>query len=174
MYAIGDCIGGYQFTHVAGYHASLALRNSIFRLRTKVQTSAIPWVTFTDPELAHVGATEAQLIQGQVPHKVLRFSFKENDRAQTESRTEGDIKILVSPKGYILGATILGAHAGELIFPWVMAIQNRLKISAIANSIAPYPTLTEVSKRVAGANYTEILFGPRMKQIVKYLMRFTR
>jgi len=174
IYAIGDCIGGYQFTHVAGYHAGLALRNTIFRLRTKVQTSAIPWITFTDPELAHVGATEAQLIQEQVPHKVLKCSLKENDRAQTERRTEGDIKVLVSPKGYILGATILGLHAGELIFPWVMAIQNRLKISAIANSIAPYPTLTEVSKRVAGAYYTQTLFGARMKQLVKYIMRITR
>lgn len=174
VYAIGDCIGGYQFTHVAAYHAGLVLRNSIFRLPVKVQTSAIPWVTYTDPELAHVGAMEAQLIQEKVPHKVLKFSFQENDRAQTEHRTTGNIKVLVTPKGHVLGATILGAHAGELIFPWIMAIQNRLKIASIVNSIAPYPTLTEVSKGAAGTFYTEKIFGARMKMIVKYLMRVTK
>jgi pyruvate/2-oxoglutarate dehydrogenase complex dihydrolipoamide dehydrogenase (E3) component len=174
VYAIGDCIGGYQFTHVAGYHAGLALRNSIFRLGTKVQTRAIPWVTYTDPELAHVGALEAQLKVDKASYKVLKFSFQENDRAQEERRTEGQIKVLVTPKGRILGATILGAHAGELIFPWVMAIQNRLKISAIANTVAPYPTLSEMNKRVAGTFYTDKIFGSRMKQFVKFLMKHTR
>lgn len=174
VYAIGDCAGGYQFTHVAGYHASLAIRNSIFRLRAKVETTAIPWVTYTDPELAHVGATEAQLLQGKVPHKVLKLSFEENDRAQAERRTEGKIKVLVTPKGHILGATILGAHAGELIFPWVVAIQNKLKISSIASSIAPYPTFSEVSKRVAGSYYTSKLFSPIMRKLVKLIMRLTK
>ncbi len=174
IYAIGDCTGGYQFTHVAGYHAGLVLRNSIFRLRTKVQTTAIPWVTYTDPELAHVGATEAQLLEKKAPYKVLKFSFDENDRAQTERRTIGKIKVLVTPRGNILGATILGAHAGELIFPWVMAIQNKLKISSIANTIAPYPTFSEVSKRVAGSYYTAKIFSPFMQRIVKYIMKLTQ
>jgi len=174
VYAIGDCTGGYQFTHVAGYHAGLVLRNSIFRLRTKVQTTAMPWVTYTDPELAHVGALEEQLKIDKVSHKVLKFSFQENDRAQAERRTEGHIKILVTPKGQILGATILSAHAGELIFPWVMAIQNRLKISAIVNTIAPYPTLSEVSKRVARTFYTDKVFGSHMNQLVKFVMKYTK
>ena len=150
------------------------LRNSIVRLRAKVQTTAIPWVTYTDPELAHVGATEADLKERKIPHKVLKFSFKENDRAQTDRRTEGFIKVLATPRGYILGATILGDHAGELIFPWVMGIQNHLKVSAIANSIAPYPTLTEVSKRVAGSFYTPKIFSPLSRKIVKYLMKLTK
>lgn len=174
VYAIGDCIGGYQFTHVAGYHAGLVLRNSIFHLHTKVQTTAIPWVTYTNPELAHVGATEAQLLERKVRHQVLRFSFDENDRAQTERNTAGKIKVLVTPKGNILGATILGNNAGELIFPWVIAIQNKLKISSIANTIAPYPTLSEINKRVAGSYYTNKIFSPFMRRIVKYIMKFSR
>ncbi|MCT4635092.1 MAG: FAD-dependent oxidoreductase [Rickettsiales bacterium] len=174
VYAIGDCSGGYQFTHVAGYHASLAIKNSIFRLRSKVYTQAIPWVTYTDPELAHVGFLESQLKEQNIDYKVLHMGFNENDRAQAERETEGSIKILVSPRGKIFGATILGIGAGELIYPWVMAIQNNLNISAVANSIAPYPTLSDINKRVAGSYYIDKIFSPFMKKIVKGLMWLTR
>lgn len=174
VYAIGDCTGGYQFTHVAGYHAGLAIRNTIFGLRTKVETRAIPWVTYTDPELAHVGFMESQLQEKQIAYKVLHMKFDENDRAQAEKRTDGVMKVLVCPKGYDLGATILGVHAGELIYPWVMAIQNKLKLSAITSSIAPYPTLSDISKRVAGSFYTEKIFSPFMKNIVRFIMRWFR
>lgn len=174
VYAIGDCTGGYQFTHMAGYHAGLAIKNSIFRLRAKVQTQAVPWVTYTDPELAHVGFLESQLKEKNISHKVLKMSFNENDRAQAEREIEGNIKVLVSPKGKILGATILGIGAGELIYPWVMAIQNKLNISAIANSIAPYPTLSDINKRIAGSYYTDKIFSPLMNKIVKGLMWLTR
>ena len=173
VYAIGDCTGGYQFTHVAGYHASLALRNTIFKLRAKFKTHAIPWVTYTDPELTHVGFLEKQLIDKKVPYTSLQMSFKENDRAQTELKTEGLIKVLVTPKGHILGVSILGPHAGELISPWVIAIQNKLKISTIANSIAAYPTLSDINKRIAGSFYKDKIFSPFVKRIVKLLMRFT-
>lgn len=172
VYAIGDCTGGYQFTHAASYHAGLAIRNSIFRLRVKVQTQAIPWVTYTDPELAHVGFLEFQLKDQNIPYKTLQMTFDENDRAQAERQTEGIIKVLVSPKGYVLGATILSIQAGELIYPWVMLIQNKLKISTIVNSIAPYPTLNDINKRIAGSFYTEKIFSPFMKKIVKFLMRW--
>lgn len=174
VYAIGDCTGGYQFTHVAGYHAGLAIRNTIFGLRTKVETRAIPWVTYTDPELAHVGFMEAQLKEKQIPYKVLHMNFDENDRAQAEKRTDGVIKVLVSPKGYVLGATILGIHGGELIYPWVIAIQNKLKLTAITSSIAPYPTLSDINKRAAGSFYTEKIFSPFMKTIVRFIMRWFR
>ncbi len=170
VYAIGDCTGGYQFTHVAGYHAGLAIRNSIFRLGTRVETRAIPWVTYTDPELAHVGFLESQLQQQNIKYKILQLSFEENDRAQTERRTEGAIKVLVSPTGYVLGATILGIHAGELIYPWVMLIQNKLKLSVLANSIAPYPTFNDVNKRVASSYYKDKIFGTWMRKLVKFMM----
>jgi len=174
VYAIGDCTGGYQFTHVANYHASLVIRNGIFKLNAKVRTTPIPWVTYTDPELAHVGFLESQLQDQKLPYKVLHLDFDDNDRAQAERRIEGVIKILVSPKGHILGATILGVSGGELIYPWVIAVQNNLKISAIANSIAPYPTLSDINKRIAGQFYADKLFSSRMKKIVNWLMWFTR
>lgn len=174
VYAIGDCTGGYQFTHVAGYHAGIAIRNTIFKMGARIQTNAIPWVTYTDPELAHVGFTELQLQQQKIPHKVLRLSFQENDRAQTEMKTEGCIKALVSSKGNILGVTILGMNAGELIYPWVMAIQNKLKISAIANTIAPYPTLSDINKQIGGAYYKDRIFSLPMKKFVKFMLGITR
>lgn len=174
IFAIGDCIGGYQFTQVANYHAGLAIRNSIFSLRSRVQTISIPWVTYTDPELAHVGYLESQLQEQNIKYRALKLSFDANDRAQAEGKPEGQIKVLVSPRGHILGASILGNQAGELIFPWVMAIQNKLKISALANTIAPYPTLSDINKRVAGSFYTDTLFGSRMKKIVKFLMGIRR
>lgn len=174
IYAIGDAVGGYQFTHVAGYHAGIALRNTIFKMGAKVSTKAIPWVTYTDPELAHVGVGEAELIRLNIPHQVLRLELKENDRAQAERRTEGFIKVIVTPKGKVLGASILAPHAGDLIYPWVISIQNNLSVSAIANTIAPYPTLGEITKRVASQFYAPKIFNPRMRKIVRLLMWITR
>lgn len=174
VYAIGDCTGGYQFTHVAAYHAGLAIRHSMFKLRTKVQTRAIPWVTYTDPELAHVGYLESQLIQEKKRYRVVSMDVDQNDRAQAEKCTQGVIKVLVSPGGVILGVTILGKHAGELIYPWVIAIENKLTLSAITRSIAPYPTLSDLTKRVSGQFYAEKLFSPAIKRFVKLMMRLTR
>lgn len=111
-YAIGACIGGYQFTHTAGYHAGLVFCNSIFKLGVKTAVKALPWITYTDPALAHVGFLESQLKSQNIAYKMLQMDFDENDRAQTEKRTEGLIKVMVSPKGYVLGERILGIHAG--------------------------------------------------------------
>ncbi|MGC0372337.1 MAG: hypothetical protein DGJ47_001049 [Rickettsiaceae bacterium] len=174
IYAIGDCSGGYQFTHAAGYHASIAIKNSIFRLYTKIVPQAIPWVTYTDPELAHVGSLESKLIEGNIKYKSLKMDFTDNDRAQSEDRTNGMIKVLVSPSGKVLGVTILGPSAGELVYPWVMLIQNNLQIGAIANSIAPYPTLNDINKRVAGSFYTDKIFSPLMQKIVRFILKWTR
>lgn len=174
IYAIGDCIGGFLFTHVAGYHAGLVIRNTIFKMGAEVEVRAIPWVTYTDPELAHVGMLSSQLADMKILHKTLKIDFSENDRAHTEGKTSGFIKVHVTPKGRILGATILGPSAGELIYPWVIAMQNNLKISAIASSLAPYPTYSDISKRIAGMFYADKLFSPIMKKVVKLLLRFGR
>ena len=173
IFAIGDVAGGLQFTHVAGYHAGIVIRNALFRLPAKASHDVVPWVTFTDPEIAHVGLTEAQARErfgDQI--KVLRWSFEENDRAQAERETEGLIKIVVGKRGKILGASIGGPRAGELLQPWVLAMSQGLKIGAMANAIAPYPTLSEVGKRAAGSYYTEALFGERTKKIVRFLLKF--
>ena len=174
IYAIGDCIGGYQFTHVAGYHAGLAIRKSIFGLPIKINTQAIPWVTYTTPELAHVGLSEQECQQQYLDSRCLTVQFSDNDRAQTQNAIEGLIKVWVRKNGKVLGVTILGPSAGELIFPWTMIIQNNLKIGAIVNTIAPYPTLQEINKRVAGQFYQEKIFGRGMRRVVKCLLAFKR
>jgi len=173
VFAIGDCIGGYQFTHVAGYHAGLVIRNSIFRLRSTVKTIQIPWVTYTDPEIAHVGFTESELLEQKISHKILSMDLSENDRAHAEHKTNGKIKVLVSPGGNILGVTIMASGAGEMIVPWVLAVQNNLKISAIASLIVPYPTLSEISKKAAGSYFKDKIFSPFMQKTVKFLMRIS-
>jgi pyruvate/2-oxoglutarate dehydrogenase complex dihydrolipoamide dehydrogenase (E3) component len=169
---VGDVTGGLQFTHVAGYHAGIVIRNALFRLPAKVNLGAVPWVTYTDPELAQVGLTEAAARAAGHDLRILRWAFAENDRAQAENQTDGSIKALVSAKGAILGAGIVGSGAGDLIQTWVLAMEKGIKIGALASMIAPYPTLGEVSKRAAGSFYTPSVFGERTKKVVKFLSRF--
>ena len=171
VFAIGDVAGGYQFTHMAGYHAGIVIRNALFNLPSKVDYKAVPWVTYTDPELAQVGLTEAEALrQGHEP-KATSFAFAENDRARAERATEGFVKAVISKKGKILGATIVGRHAGELILPWVLAVQKGLKAADMASIIAPYPTLGEASKRAAGAYFTPALFSDRTRKVVRVMQR---
>ena len=173
IFAIGDVAGRYQFTHIAGYHAGIVIRNALFRMPAKVNYDAVPWVTYTDPELANVGMTEAAAREKHGDTvRVVTAEFAENDRARTERRTEGMVKAVVGPKGRILGAGIVGHHAGELIQPWILAISQKLKIGAMAQMIAPYPTLGEINKRAAGAYYTPSLFSDRTRKVVRFLGRF--
>jgi pyruvate/2-oxoglutarate dehydrogenase complex dihydrolipoamide dehydrogenase (E3) component len=173
VYAIGDVAGGLQFTHVAAQHAAVVIKNALFRLPAKVDDGAVPWVTYTDPELAHVGLTEALARDRGVAVEALRWAFKDNDRAQAERETTGFAKALVDRRGRIHGATIVGERAGELIQPWVLAIANGIRIGALAQFIAPYPTLGEVSKRAAGSYYTPRLFSERTRKLVRLLLRFS-
>jgi pyruvate/2-oxoglutarate dehydrogenase complex dihydrolipoamide dehydrogenase (E3) component len=172
VYAIGDVVGGLQFTHVAAHHASVVLKNILFKLPAKVEDRAVPWVTYTDPELAHVGLTEALARERRVEVQAVRWLFEENDRAQTERDTDGFAKVLVDRRGRIHGATIVGERAGELIHAWVLALANGIRIGAMAQFVAPYPTLGEVSKRAAGSYYTPKLYSDRTRKLVRLLMRF--
>lgn len=172
IFAIGDVTGPYQFTHMAAYQAGIVIRNMLFKLPAKVDYSAVPWVTYSDPELSHVGMTEADAEAAGKSVRVLRWKFEENDRAQAEKRTEGMVKVITENNGRILGATIVGLHAGELIQPWVLAISQKMKVAAMASMIAPYPTLSEVNKRIAGSFYTEKLFSEGTKKLVRFLMRW--
>jgi pyruvate/2-oxoglutarate dehydrogenase complex dihydrolipoamide dehydrogenase (E3) component len=171
VFAIGDVAGGPQFTHVAGYHAGIVIRNALFGLPAKVDYSALPWVTYADPELAHTGLTEADARKAGHEVQVLSWSFDMNDRAQAERATEGLAKIVLGRKGSILGATIVGPRAGELIGAWGLAISAKLKIGAVASAMLPYPTLSEISKRAAGSYYTPKLFGPLTRRIVGVVQR---
>ena len=173
IFAVGDVAGPYQFTHMAAYQAGIIIRNMLFRLPAKVDYSAVPWVTYTDPELAHVGMSEADAKEAGRDVRVLTWSFEENDRARAEKRTEGLIKVITEKNGRILGAGIVGLHAGELIQPWILAISQKMKIGSMASIIAPYPTLAEVNKRIAGSFYTDKLFSAGTKKLVRFLMRFS-
>jgi len=173
IYAIGDVASRYQFTHMAGYHAGIVIRNILFRLPSKVNYDAVPWVTYTDPEVANVGLTEAAAREKFGDNvEVLEFSYAENDRARAELLTNGKIKAIVSKKGKILGAGIVGAQAGELVQSWGLAITGKLKISAMASYISPYPTLGEINKRAAGSFYTPKLFSNRTRKLVRFLSLF--
>jgi pyruvate/2-oxoglutarate dehydrogenase complex dihydrolipoamide dehydrogenase (E3) component len=172
VFAIGDVSGGPQFTHIAGYHAGIVIRNALFGLPAKVDYKALPWVTYADPELAHAGLTEAEALKAGHAPQVLSWSFALNDRAQAERATDGLAKIVLGKGGKILGATIVGPRAGELIGTWGLAISAGLKIGAVASAVLPYPTLAEVSKRAAGSYYTPKLFGAATRRIVGFVQRF--
>jgi pyruvate/2-oxoglutarate dehydrogenase complex dihydrolipoamide dehydrogenase (E3) component len=172
IYAVGDITGGPQFTHIAEYHAGIVVKNALFRLPAKIDYRALPWVTYTDPELAQAGVTEGEARQAyRDDARILRLPFDEIDRAQTDREGEGAIKVMTHKNGRILGASILGPHAGELIHPWALAIGQRLKISAFATMIAPYPTLGEIGKKAAAEHYTARLFSPATRRLVRFLVR---
>jgi pyruvate/2-oxoglutarate dehydrogenase complex dihydrolipoamide dehydrogenase (E3) component len=173
IFAIGDVSGGPQFTHVAGYHAGVIIRQICFKMFwVKVDYTALPWVTYTDPELAQVGLTEEEACKKHNDDiKVVEWHFDENDRAIAERSTKGQIRVVTNKKGLILGASIVGPQAGELLGLWALAISSGLKIGAVTGMIAPYPTLGEVSKRAAGAWYTPSLFSEKTRRIVGFLKK---
>ena len=173
VYAIGDVAGGLQFTHVAGYQAGVILRSALFGLPAKAKTAHIPWATYTSPELAQVGLTEAQ---ARAEHgarlEVVRFDFAGNDRAIATGQSEGLVKAMVV-RGRPVGVSIVGAQAGELINLWALVLANRLKMSHVAAMVAPYPTMGEINKRVAGAYFSPRLFeNARIKRIVRFVQGF--
>jgi pyruvate/2-oxoglutarate dehydrogenase complex dihydrolipoamide dehydrogenase (E3) component len=172
IYAAGDCVSGPKFTHVASYQAGIIIRNMIFKMRSKVSYDQIPWVSYTDPELAHTGLTEQQAREKYGNNiKILKWKLKENDRAMAERRLGGMIKIIVNKKGKILGAGIAAPHAGEMISLWSLALSQKLKTSDIANLIMPYPTYSEIGKRAAASYYTQTLFSDRTRWLVRALKK---
>jgi len=171
VYAIGDVAGGLQFTHVANYHAGIVIRRALFRLPAKVNSRIIPWVTYTDPELAHVGLSEAEAKKAAGKINVLRWPYHENDRAQAERETVGHIKVVTAKNGRILGATIVGAEAGELIQMWALAISEKMKIKAMIGWISPYPTLGEINKRVAYRYYATAPSSPLVRWVIGFLAK---
>jgi pyruvate/2-oxoglutarate dehydrogenase complex dihydrolipoamide dehydrogenase (E3) component len=172
VYAIGDVAGGAQFTHLANHQAGLVIRNALFRLPVRVNEHIVPRVTFTDPELGHVGLTEAEARDRRTTFRILRWPFHENDRAQAERATNGHIKVITTRNGRILGATIVGAGAGELIAPWTLGVTRKLNIRAFAGTIVPYPTLAEVGKRAAMTYFTPVLTSRFVQRMIILLRRF--
>jgi pyruvate/2-oxoglutarate dehydrogenase complex dihydrolipoamide dehydrogenase (E3) component len=170
VYAIGDVAGGLQFTHVAGYHAGLVLRPLLFRLAARENRAIVPWVTYTDPELAQVGMKEADALKAHKGVRILRWPYAENDRAQAERKTKGLIKLVTSSRGKILGCSIVGANAGEMINIYALALARGMTVRDIASYIPPYPTMSEIGKRASITYFA----GATRKPIVRKLIRFLR
>jgi pyruvate/2-oxoglutarate dehydrogenase complex dihydrolipoamide dehydrogenase (E3) component len=172
VYAIGDVAGGLQFTHVAGYHAGLLIRAMLFRLPARENRHIIPWCTYTDPEIAHVGHTEETAREKFKDITVLRWPYAENDRAQAENKTTGLIKIIVRKNGSIEGVSIAGTMAGEMMNMWALAISKKMKVKDIAGYIPPYPTMTEIGKRAATSFYAPTTKKPLVRGVVNFLRKF--
>lgn len=170
IYAVGDVCGPYPFTHMAEYQAGIIISNAVFRFPKKADYRVVPWVTYTDPELARVGLTEKQAREKGIEPTVLRFPFKDVDRALTDNETDGLVK-LIAHKGKILGASILGPHAGELLQEIVLAMQTGAKIGDISATIHAYPTLSQVNRRTVNTAYTPRLFNSGTRKIVRWINR---
>ncbi|MDX1837715.1 dihydrolipoamide dehydrogenase [Legionella taurinensis] len=172
VFAIGDAAGRLQFTHVANDHAGLVLKQIAFKLPVRLQENAIPWVTYTYPELAHVGLSEQDALQRPDHYRILKLDFKANDRANTDGKTQGLLKVIVTKKGTVSGVSLCTEDAGELIFPWILAVREQRSLRLFTDTIIPYPTRNELSKRLAGQFYAPKLFSPWVKKIVRMLSWF--
>jgi pyruvate/2-oxoglutarate dehydrogenase complex dihydrolipoamide dehydrogenase (E3) component len=175
VFAVGDIadpagIGPRAFTHVGSYHAGIVIRRLLFRLPARIDYAALPRVTYTDPELAQVGLTEAEAAAAGLKVRILRWPLADNDRAVAERDTTGLVKLIVAGRR-VVGAGILAPHAGEMISQWTLAIAQRTSVSALAGLIVPYPTRAEAAKRAAGSLFAAALFAPRTKRLVRLLSR---
>ena len=173
VFAVGDVadpvgVGPRAFTHVCSYQAGIVIRRALFHLPAHIDYAALPRVTYTSPELAQAGLTEADARSRGLNVSVLRWPLAENDRAVAEGDTAGVVK-LVAARGRLLGAGILGPHAGEIIGMWALAIAEHTPLSRLANLIVPYPTRAEAGKRAAGIYFAPKLFSPRTKTLVAFL-----
>lgn len=171
IYAIGDVVGGPKFAHVAAHHAGLVVRNALFRSKAGLDRRALPWVIYTDPELAQIGLleNEARAYAGAI--RILRWPYRENDRAVAAGAINGHIKVITDRGGGILGVTIAGAAASENIAIWSLAVGQKLKIGALAGFIAPLPTYAEVGKRAAITYFMRGLTTSRVRRIIGSLRR---
>ena len=169
IFACGDVAGPHLFTHMAEHQAGVVLRNTLFHLPTKVQATGVPWCTFTSPEVARVGLSEQEARAQGIQHHVYSFPFNEIDRAITDEQTQGKAKVITKPNGKILGVSIVGAKAGELIAEYNLAMSAGLKLSAISNTIHIYPTLAQLNRRVADQRLKAGLTPSRKKWLKRIL-----
>jgi len=174
IYACGDIAGPYQFSHMAEYQAIIALGNALMPFKRKIQYDSVPWCTFTDPELAHVGLTEEEAKNKYGRIKVYRSDYSANDRSVTDIGEKGFSKVICDKKGRILGAHIVGANAGEIIHEYVGAKSSKLKIGSLSAAIHVYPTLAQVVKRTADQSYTEMLGSKWFKLFTRGMLKLLK
>ena len=168
IYGAGDVTGNYLFTHAAGYEGGIIIRNAIFHLPTKVNYTNMPWCTYTEPELASIGFNEKRAKFAGIDYYVWVEHFHRNDRSLAEGEEVGMVKMLLDKQEKPIGIQILGPHAGELVSEWVAIMNGKVKLSTIASAIHPYPTLSEINKRVIGALFAEKLYSEKVKKGLKF------
>ena len=169
IFAIGDCASRFQFTHNASYQASALIQTILFKLPKKVSYHCFPYCIYTNPEIAHVGIRIAEAKKKGLI--ILSLKYEENDRAIAGANESGLIQVSTDKRGYIYGVTIIGVNAGELITQWTILMSNKKKLKHMASTIIPYPTLSELNKRIAGSFYTPKLFSNKIRTVVKVLMK---
>lgn len=171
IYAVGDVTGEYQFTHMSEHMAKVATSNALIKIPMSIDRKHVPWVTYTDPELGHVGETEKQLLEKGKKFEIYRFPFNKIDRAITDGNTTGLIKVFAKKwSGKILGATVLGAHAGEMISQYALAMKNGISLRDFADTVHPYPTYGLGSRRAADQWYIK----NQSEGLVKWIQRIFR
>ncbi len=172
IYAAGDVIGKYQFTHAAGYEGGIVVSNAIFHLPRKTDYTFLPWCTYTTPELASIGMNEKRAAAAGIKYDLWTEEFKSNDRSLAEGEETGTLKLLLDEKENPIGIQILGPHAGELLSEWVAVLNGKVKLSTLAGAIHPYPTLGEINKKVAGSILGEKIFSDTVKKGLKFFFHF--
>lgn len=173
IFALGDVIGGFLFTHTAEYEAGIIFSKMVLKLPRKATYDVVPWTTFTDPELARAGITEAEAVEQNIPHSVVSHPFSGVDRPLAESESVGLCKLVISPKGRLLGFHMLGPHAGDLCQELVLAMRKKMKLSEISMTIHTYPTSARIGPKAIGQFYAPKLFSPFMKKAVRFLWSFS-
>jgi pyruvate/2-oxoglutarate dehydrogenase complex dihydrolipoamide dehydrogenase (E3) component len=168
IYAAGDVTGAYQFTHAAGYEGGIVISNAIFHLPRKADYTFLPWCTYTHPELASIGMNEKAAKAAGINYSVWTEEFKDNDRSLAEGSDTGKVKLILDEKERPLGIQILGPHGGELISEWVAALNGKVKLSTLAASVHPYPTLGEINKKVAATFFARKIFSDKVRKGLKF------
>jgi pyruvate/2-oxoglutarate dehydrogenase complex dihydrolipoamide dehydrogenase (E3) component len=169
IYGAGDVTGEYQFTHAAGYEGGIVLSNAVFHLPRKADYTFMPRCTYSEPELAAIGMNEKQARARGIRYSVFTESFEHNDRSLAEGAETGMLKMLLDGKEKPIGVQILGPRAGELLNEWVAVFGGKVKLSALASAVHPYPTLGEINKRVCGSYLAPKIFSDSVKKGLKLL-----
>lgn len=172
IYGAGDVTGSFQFTHAAGYEASVIVANAVFHLPKKVDYTNLPWCTYADPELASIGHNEQSAREAGLEYELAGHEFAMNDRALAEAHGLGKIKVLVGRRGRPLGVQILGPSAGDILAEWTTALSAGVKMSHLAGVVHPYPTLGEINKQAAAGFMGAKLFSPRVRRLLRLVFGY--
>lgn len=172
IFAAGDVIGKHKFTHAAGYEGGIVISNAVFRLPRKADYTWLPWCTYTEPELASVGMNEKAAKKAGLEYTVWKEDFADNDRALAENAPDGMIKMILDKREKPLGVQIVGIHAGELAAEWVAALNAKAGLSTLASAIHPYPTVSEINKRVTGKVLSTKLFSDKVRKTLGFIFDY--